>query len=70
MELGHLSVGAPADITVLSHHTGRYGFIDVQGAKMDGTQLLECELTVRDGKVLWDLSGIASPDWQIYYKKM
>ncbi|MBI1354557.1 MAG: amidohydrolase/deacetylase family metallohydrolase [Acidobacteria bacterium] len=69
-DLGHLSVGAGADITVLSRQLGDFGFIDTRGARMDGTQKLQCELTIRDGKVLWDLNGIAAPDWQTYYKKM
>ncbi|HSJ28398.1 MAG TPA: amidohydrolase/deacetylase family metallohydrolase [Acidimicrobiia bacterium] len=68
-ELGHLSVGAPADITVLSHHTGRFGFLDVAGARMDGTVRLECELTIRDGSILWDLNGTAAPDWQEHYAR-
>ncbi len=68
MDLGHLSVGAPADITVLRHHTGRFGFTDIGGARMDGTQKLECELTVREGKVLWDLNGIAAKHWEEFYK--
>jgi len=67
-DLGHLSVGAVADITVLRHHTGRFGFIDVRGARMDGTQKLEAELTVREGKVLWDLNGIAAPHWEEFYR--
>ena len=30
-ELGHLSVGAPADVAVLRLRAGRFGFIDVYG---------------------------------------
>jgi dihydroorotase len=26
-------------------------------------QRLACELTLRDGKVVYDLNGIARPDW-------
>jgi dihydroorotase len=63
-ELGHLDVGAGADLTVLSLHKGEFGFIDVGGGKMTGTQKLECELTVRDGRVVWDLNGIAAPPWE------
>ena len=70
LDLGHLSVGAVADIAVLSHRTGKFGFTDIRGARMDGTQKLECELTIREGKVLWDLNGIAAPDWQVFYKQM
>ena len=62
-ELGHLSVGAIADLAVLELLEGEFGFIDVAGYRMDGTQKLECELTVKDGKVMWDLNGISRPHW-------
>jgi dihydroorotase len=63
-ELGHLSVGAPADIAVLRLVKGSYGFTDVNGARMQGTQKLECELTTSSGKVVWDLNGITRSDWK------
>lgn len=62
-ELGHLSVGAPADVAVLRVAKGNFGFVDVYGARMKGTQKLECELTLRDGRVVWDLNGITRTDW-------
>ena len=62
-ELGHLTVGAEADLTVLDLLEGEFGFIDVRGYRMDGTQKLECELTVKGGAVMWDLNGISRPLW-------
>jgi len=62
-ELGHLSVGAGADVAVLSLQKGNFGFVDVYGARMKGNQLLEAELTVRDGMVVWDRNGITREDW-------
>ncbi len=62
-ELGHLSVGAAADVAVLRVAKGNFGFVDVYGARMKGTQKLECELTLRDGHVVWDLNGITKTDW-------
>jgi len=62
-ELGHLSVGAPADIAVLRVENGNFGFVDMYGARLRGTQKLTCELTLRDGKVVYDLNGITRPDW-------
>lgn len=62
-ELGHLSVGAPADVAVLRVEKGRFGFVDSYGAAMRGTQKLHGELTVRDGLVVWDANGISRPDW-------
>ena len=61
--LGHLSVGATADVAVLRVETGHYGFVDSFGARLRGTQRLACELTLRDGKVVYDLNGTARPDW-------
>ncbi len=62
-ELGHLSVGALADIAVFSLEKGRFGFTDMNGGRMDANQKLACELTLRDGRVLWDLNGIARERW-------
>ena len=62
-ELGHLSIGAGADIAVLRLEHGDFGFVDVNGARMRGNQKLVCELTVRDGKVVYDLNGITRDDW-------
>ncbi|HUJ22077.1 MAG TPA: amidohydrolase/deacetylase family metallohydrolase [Bryobacteraceae bacterium] len=63
-ELGHLSLGAPADVAVLSIQKGDFGFVDVNGARMRGKQRLVCELTVRGGKVVYDLNGITREDWE------
>ncbi len=61
--LGNLSVGAPADVAVLSLQTGRFGFADMYGARLKGVKRLQCELTLRDGKVVYDLNAISRPDW-------
>lgn len=62
-DLGHLSEGAVADLSVLRVKEGQFGFIDSGGYKMTGRQKLEAELTLRAGKVVWDLNGMAAPDW-------
>jgi dihydroorotase len=62
-DLGHLGVGAEADVAVLGVRRGRFGFIDVSGGKLMGDQKLECELTIKAGRVMWDLNGISSPLW-------
>jgi dihydroorotase len=62
-ELGNLSVGSPADVTVLRVEKGKFGFTDMYGARMDGNQRLAAELTLRDGKVVYDLNGITRPEW-------
>jgi dihydroorotase len=61
--LGHLSVGAPADIAIMRLEKGKFGFLDQRGGRLDGTERLGCELTMRDGEVVWDLNGLASLPW-------
>jgi dihydroorotase len=61
--LGHLSVGASADVAVLRVEKGRFGYADPVGGRLDGTQRLSCELTVRDGKVVYDLNGMIADPW-------
>jgi dihydroorotase len=62
-ELGNLSVGSPADVAVLRIERGHYGFTDMYGARMDGDRKFLCEMTVRNGKVVYDLNGISRPEW-------
>ena len=63
-ELGHLSTGAPADITVLRLVKGDFGFLDARGTRLNGSQKLVAELTIRAGRVVWDLNGLAADNWQ------
>jgi dihydroorotase len=62
-ELGQLGVGAKADVAVLRLEKGSFGFVDSFGARLLGTQKLACELTLRDGKIVYDTNGLARPDW-------
>ncbi|MBM1105473.1 amidohydrolase/deacetylase family metallohydrolase [Aurantibacter crassamenti] len=62
-DLGHLSKGAVADVAILNQRTGDFGFIDTKGKRMKGDKKLECELTIRDGKVVYDLNGLAATPW-------
>jgi dihydroorotase len=62
-DLGNLSVGASADLSVLRLEKGNFGFVDVYGARMRGAQRLVAELTILNGRVVWDLNGITREDW-------
>jgi len=62
-DLGHLSVGAPADVAVLRVERGNFGFVDVYGARLRGSQKLVAELTIHGGRVVWDLNGLTREDW-------
>lgn len=64
-ELGNLTVGGIADVAVLNLRQGNFGFYDKTGYKVEGKQKLECEMTIKGGKIVYDLNGIASP---IYVK--
>lgn len=62
-DLGNLSVGSVADVAVFSLRKGDFGFLDVKGKKMKGSQKLEAELTIRAGKIVWNLNGIGTQMW-------
>jgi dihydroorotase len=68
-ELGHLGVGAGADVAVLRVDEGKFGFLDARGARASGTKLIVCELTLRNGAVEWDLNGRAGEDWKTFYAR-
>ena len=63
-DLGNLSEGTVADIAILSLQKGKFGFIDAAGNKLAGKQKLEAELTIRAGKIVWDLNGISAKTWK------
>jgi dihydroorotase len=68
-QLGNLSVGSRADIAVLRladgkfqlNDTGTFGFWDYTGTKIQGKKKLEAEVTIRAGKVVYDLNGLTDP---------
>jgi dihydroorotase len=62
-ELGNLSVGSVADVAVLSIQKGRFGFTDMVNTRLDGTQKLAAELTIKDGKIVYDLNGLEALAW-------
>ena len=62
-ELGNFSVGSPADVAVLRVEHGDFGFLDMYGARMAGREKFICELTLRNGKLVYDLNGLSRPEW-------
>lgn len=62
-ELGHLSPGAEADIAIIKVLDGKFGFLDAGGYKMEGNKKLQAEMTIRAGKIVWDLNGLAGIPW-------
>lgn len=63
-EFGHLTPGAVADVAVLRLEKGHFGFVDSRGLRLRGDRKLVAELTLKDGKVMWDLNGLAAEDWE------
>ena len=62
-ELGNLSVGSSADVAVIRLKKGSFGFTDMYGARMNSSQEFECEMTVKGGKIIYDLNGLSRPEW-------
>jgi dihydroorotase len=62
-ELGHLSVGAIADIALLRVMQGEFGYWDNDTGKVMGRERLFCEMTVKDGHVAWDWNGRMGVDF-------
>ncbi len=64
-ELGNISIGAIADVAVLDLKQGDFGFYDKTGYRVEGKQKFECAMTIKGGRIVYDLNGIADP---IYVK--
>ena len=62
-ELGNLSVGTVADVAVFSIRKGDFGYLDVRGWKNKGSERLEAEMTIRAGRIVWNLNGLGSSLW-------
>jgi dihydroorotase len=62
-ELGNLSPGTEADVAVFNLKKGQFGYLDVRNTKINGTQKLEAELTIRAGRIVWNLNGLGAPVW-------
>jgi dihydroorotase len=63
-QLGQIGVGADADIAVLRLEHGKFGYVDVKGGRIEGTERLGCEMTLRAGKIVYDLNGRAGVPWR------
>ncbi len=62
-ELGHLGVGADADVAVFALDQGTFSYVDCGWAKLTGTQRLRCLLTLRAGKTVYNPEGLGYPEW-------
>ena len=64
-DLGNLSPGSVADIAVISIQKGRFGYTDMLNTRVMGTQRLVAEMTLKDGKIVYDLNGLESLAWDV-----
>lgn len=62
-DLGNISEGGIADLTLLRLERGKFGFTDAAGKRINGKQRVSVELTVREGKIIWDLQGRMAEEW-------
>ena len=62
-DLGNLSPGSEADIAVIKVLDGKFGFLDAGGFKLEGDKKFQAEMTIRAGKIVWDLNGMAGVPW-------
>ena len=63
-DLGHLTVGAVADVAVWKVAEGRFGFADAANGAVTGDRRLFCELTLKDGRIVWDWNARAATDYK------
>ena len=63
-ELGQIGVGAEADIALLRLDEGKFGYLDARGGRIEGSQRLGCEMTIRAGRVVFDFNGRAGLPWR------
>ncbi|MBE7543843.1 MAG: hypothetical protein HS123_15920 [Solibacteraceae bacterium] len=63
-DLGHLSVGAVADIAAWRLLEGDFGFNDSDRGQLRGRRRLLCELTLLGGEVVWDWNARTGKDFR------
>lgn len=63
-ELGTLKEGSCADIAILNVREVECGYADSGRASIKGNYRLECILTLRDGKVVFNPNALGMPLWE------
>ena len=65
-DLGNLTKGSIADVVLLKIREGSFGFVDAGGNRIEGFRKFEAELTIRAGRVVWDLNGLSAKEFKGY----
>lgn len=63
-ELGNLSPGSVADIAVFSIRKGKFGYVDAGANVINSDKKLEAELTIINGKIMFDLNGLSATPYK------
>jgi dihydroorotase len=63
-ELGHLGLGAEADLAVLRVMQGSFRYADASRGTLEGDRRLICEMTVKGGQIVWDWNARAGTDYR------
>ena len=63
-ELGRLSVGAVADVAVLRVLSGDFRYRDASEGGVTGRQRIVADLTLKDGRVVWDWNSLTGDDYR------
>jgi dihydroorotase len=62
-QYGQIAVGSIADIAVLSMEHGAFRFVDGGGEYINAREKLVCQMTLKDGKFVYDLNGRTADAW-------
>ena len=59
-DIGNIGPGAEADLAIISVRQGNFGFIDTKNIRLPGAKRLEAEMTIKGGRVVYDMNGLGS----------
>lgn len=63
-ELGQIAVGSVADIAVFRVDHGTFAYADLAGGKVDSAERIVPEMTIRAGRVVFDLNAHTAVPWR------
>lgn len=63
-KLYNISEGSYANIALFSIMNGKFGYKDIGGGVLKGDKRIYCELTIKDGEIVWDYNAMAGIDYR------
>ena len=63
-DLGTLSEGSTADISIFEELTGEFTYLDTSGGKLNGNKMFRQTVTIAGGEVAYDPYGLSFPFWK------